>query len=864
MKRYFGGNGVAGGQIRELDAKGFPDFVSAYFDKQPYQMKVTREYFHSREKKGAGGQDELKDGPYVCACTFKPGETLRNDANAESLVLVCFDIDEAEYARPFFESPETLSDALYPYNFLCYTTATHTPDNPRVRILVDVEELDVSTPEKRKVHKKLVYHVARLLGLPANWKGKRESYTLSLPMYRPVQFEGEPFNSVLVSRTLGRELQLLDIPDEVEGEFQKTYAYQGDPDAEECGLAFLPIRDLEVEDLREALFKIDPDCDYKQWTEILTAFRHQFRGEEAAEDAFNLADEWSQTGAKYCEGDTYSKWQSFRPDPVGKIPVTIRTFFKYAQDAGWQPTKVAAKVRLAFNDWLAECEDLDELMREGPERIAAVPFQDKLSDAAMVVALGKRIHAVGKIRISETKIEKQISKLRHVTRLEADDGNMPAWLRPWCYITTLDMFYNTLNSEQVKPEAFNRTFMEVMMPGEKDEESARSGRPLVMPADFALNVKKIRRVGGIIYDPRHGGSEPFFSKGGRDFVNSYRPASVPKEDEVNSAKAGKILRRHIATLITEPDYQELLLAWMAFIVQRPGVKCRWTPIIQSAEGSGKGILMSILASAIGKENVKYTDVSAITSNFNDWGVGCQVNVLDEIRVQGRSRAEVMNKLKAFVSNDDVAFTAKFKNTETIENITNFIAFTNFHDALYLTETDRRYFVLKSRLQSKGQILELNNTVVGGKKYFELLTWLFQEHGGAVRHFLLNHTLPKSFDPNGEAPDTPYRRQMIEESKNPLQLEIESLIGDDDCPLIAEDVILLDDLVARTEKHARNNHSVTHFLLDLGYQAFDGGKKYRVNGNKSPVWVHRENFIPELGHPETLLTERYEGRPDETI
>lgn len=866
-KSYWGGSKVVGGSIRRLEAKSFSDLVSRYFN-VPHPLGCTREYFHAqpktkkeaKEKGSPDCQDALKDGPYIMAVAFPEGTTFREDANASHLVLACLDIDDPDLARPFVESPETLIDALWPFNFVAYLTASATEANPKVRIIAPVEDSDVGE------HKKLVKFLARLAGLPRKWSGHRESNVLSQPMFRPIRFEDdvENYSPVLSSRTSGREIQLIDVPEDVEEEVREEYAYRGETD-EEADLLHLPLYGLTPADIQDALFSIDPDCDYKTWTEVGCALRHQFRDEESAEEAFYLYDEWSRRGDKFCEGDTLAKWKSFRPDPKGKVPVTLRSLFKYAQDAGWKPAPLAAKLRESFDEWLLGCSDAEALMQEGPQRIAAMPFRNGITEDSMKAALHKAIRGMGH-KVGLPAVSKEVAKARVMERRKEDDGNLPNWLRPWCFIIPRDCFHNVINGVQTTPEGFNRTFMIELMPGEKDEDAAKSGRPSIMPSDFALNIKGtlVRKVHGVVYDPRWQGAEPYFEKNNLTYVNTYLPNSVPALDEKNSTKAGKMLDRHLENLIAEPEYRTLVKSWMAFIVQNPGIKIRWAPLIQSAQGAGKSILLHILGAAIGAVNVKLVNPGAMKSDFNDWSHGAQVIGIEEVRVRGKDRPEIMNKLKDILTNDRIALNRKNRDVETVDNVANFIAFTNYRDAAHLDEDDRRYFVIHSKVQSKAEVMRLAESKLNGVPYFDMLAKLLKS-GGAVRHHLLNYEISSSFDPNGAAPVTKYWKQMVRESKHSMQLAIEDLIADGSSPFIGHDVILLDDIKSRTAQHAKYETSCTHYLYQLGFHPWEDGRKLALNGNDpSEVWVHAEHFDPDLGTPEQILRARYDKAPEESI
>lgn len=837
-RKYYGGSKVRDGKIRPLQATTFAELVASYFN-VPVAFPMKRADFLAHPDR-----DTLKDGPYVCPCTFKEGVEQRNNANAEALVLAILDLDEGDFVKDFAESPETIGEALYPYNFVAFTTAKHTADAPRLKIALDIQTCPV------EFHHRFVRMATTMLGVPAGFKGERESKVLSQPAFRPMQFEGEAFTAVLGSRTDGQAFTVDDLPDETEEEIQeRIYGYSGDEIT--SGLAFLPIPDIKPEDIREALFSISPDCNYRVWTEVASAMRHQFREESLAAEAYYIFDEWSEGGDKYKgEKETWGKWKSFRPDAAGRNPITIRSLFFHAAAAGWDNTRIATRIQQNVEEWLAECDDAKLLMEEGTRRIAAMPFRNDVVEEALAIALRQRIMALTKRPIEKRTILKEVGRLRHAKKVEEDDGDMPGWLRPWCYIgSERNVFYQTNTGIIMSPEAFNRYYGEKLMPKDENDEQAKSGRPAVAPADFSLNLKKIPRVDGLIYDPRNGGEEPFFEIGGHRFVNEYRTSSLPALDEANSEKAGKWMKRHLAVLIEEKIHQVTMLDWMAFVVQFPGVQIKWAPVIQSGEGSGKTLLVDWLEAALGSRNVKRVEPGSMESNYNDWATGAQLVAFEEIWIAGKNRAVVMNKLKQCITNKRVSLNQKFQPVVTVDNVTVYIAFTNHHNGLHLGATNRRYFVLKSPLQTKEQIDALMD-----KDYFAPLFKLAENHGGAIRHFLLNHEISKDFDPNGHAPQTSYAREMIEASKNPLQAEIEELIAGED-PRFGDDIV---DLTALSEEvaHLRgNSHPPAHYLTELNYRNYDTSRRYSVNGHRTQIWVHRDRWDEDFGCPIEMLRYR---------
>jgi len=842
---YWGGETTDSNKVRPLQAETFKDLVESYFH-LPYSLQVGREEFHLLSE---SEQRRAKVCPYVTPCSFlKP---IRRSENARRLKLAALDLDPPEgdgpdYVRDFHDSPETVADALYPLSFVLHATASSTPERPRLRIIVPIDDGDPAD------YPRYVRYLAVRLGIPSAFKGSTESSVAVQPMYRPVVFRGESTSPVLCSCTTGQSLSLADIPREAEedddglGDDPRTYAR----DHEDFDLTSLPVPDLTVEDILEALNSLDPDMTYHEWVQVGMALQHQFRREEDARDAYLAFDEWSSGGEKYKgEKETFAKWTSFR---MGRTcPVTIRSLVHYAAAAGWNSKKVGKTLGDAFITWLEACGDEATLLEEGPRRIAAIPFKNDLVEDSMVTDLKNRIKDVSKKTIDKATIKKEVSNRRFRDKEEARGDSAPPWLNSWCFVSTENVFQNAVTGVRMIPAAFNATFGSELMPTDKDSELAKSGRPAVLPADLALNVVKIPKVSGVAYDPTQGGSEPYFHHGGLRYLNEFRPSTYPKLDPEHAEMAKELMRSLYHVLVGE-EHVDMLEDFIAWCIQNPGGKTRWAPLIQSAQGAGKSLMAALMSAAMGEENVMIVNPGVIASDFNSYIYGCMFCIVEEIVSPGKNRAEFANKFKDVLTNDKVTCNQKHKDPRVIKNVANFIFFTNRADALHLEESDRRYWVIRSPIQFKQQAEKLADD-----GFFKPLDRLRRKFPGAIRSYLLEHKIRKGFPVNGPAPSTSFRDDLIEASKNPLQVVIEDLIESDDT-LVGDDVIVLEHLNRITALESRNNHRPAHYLSLLGYVPYANGRRFRFGrGERSAVWVHQLNYDPSFGAADEIIRERKE-------
>lgn len=845
---YFGGSSVHGGRVRRLDARDFPDLVRRYVF-LPCQLNMDRRTFLVHPDR-----DSLKDGPYITACSWDFNEGHREDATATSVHMVILDLDDSRYAKDYDTSPDALCDALHPYNFVAWRTAKYTPDEPRLKIAVDVSPCDPAE------HRRIVAFVCSRLAIPQDFKGIRESKVLSQPQYRPVQFRGEAFSAVIASRLDGCPVELKDVPETPETADERSRIYAFDPtlDGDVLNILHLPVAGVTPEDIREALFSIDPSCGYKTWTEIACSLRHQFQDEDEARRAYLLFDEWSSLSKEkyYGEKETYAKWKSFRPYAKGRAPVTIRSLFKHAMDAGWENTKVAVKIKQRVEEWIAECQDGEILMSEGPQRIAEMPLKNDVVEEALVVRLRQRIIELTGAKVDKATIKKQVREDRYKQVRDAMDPGLEPWLQPIVFVKTLNEFRDMINGNIYSPAAFDNTFSIELMPKDKESETAKSGRPAVLPTHYALNVRDIPKVDGTTYDPRqaedeNGAPRYIFEWEGRTYLNEFSVHSYPQDEPFYADRAERLIEELLRVLIAEPDYRRRLLDYMCYLVQSPGQKVRWCPIIQSAQGAGKGTIGDIMRAALGPRNYEVIDPSALASDFNSWRYGRQLVVFDELRSPGHNKHEVGNKLKPAITNEAVTVNEKFRNPRVVQNVTNYIAFTNFKDAMAIEETDRRYFVIHSPIQSKEQVL---NSYRGD--FFDEIHHTIDHHPGAIRYWLKRRDISRDFKPNGHAHETPYLLAMIESSKNDLLRRIERVIADADDPLVQSDLVCENSL-ERIVRHEMRGAvlSIPHCLRTNG---FEMAGRFSVDGEKTDVWVHPSRFCLEVDDPEKVANERAAG------
>jgi hypothetical protein len=278
-------------------------------------------------------------------------------------------------------------------------------------------------------------------------------------------------------------------------------------------------------------------------------------------------------------------------------------------------------------------------------------------------------------------------------------------------------------------------------------------------------------------------------------------------------------------------------------------------MIQSGPGAGKGTLSEVMQAVLGFNNVKIITPQMMSSNFNEWAVGAVFGVFNEVHIPGERRDQVMNSLKPLITDPTIGVTMKHKDGKCdVTNYTSYIAFTNNKDAAHLSEADRRWCMINSPIQTEAQARALQES-----GHFDEVRWLCTDEGAsALRYYFLKRVIGKDFPLKGHAPNTKYRAEVIEQSKNTLQITIEDTILDGDNELIGELVIHEGALRNEVCKNSREHGLVPRYLSQMGYER-ESSKRVMISGSRGVLWIHTEKWKGE--DAEKYLRDRVNGMPE---
>lgn len=375
--------------------------------------------------------------------------------------------------------------------------------------------------------------------------------------------------------------------------------------------------------------------------------------------------------------------------------------------------------------------------------------------------------------------------------------------------------------------------------GEKTTDSAwaafTKSRVYIAPRCHALSFRPELPSGALIAEE------------GRTMLNTYVPIDTPR-----TAGDPSRFTDFVERILPDERDRRILLSYMAALVQNPGYKFQWWPVLQGAEGNGKSLLLRVLSFAVGQRYTHLVDVHKMAkqgTGFNAWVQGNLFLGIEEIYVA--ERRDFLEAFKAYVTNDRLPIEGKGTNQVTGDNRVNGLMLTNHRDGVPITIDGRRYCIFFTAQQSADDVEAAG---MGGSYFPDLYDWLKgrrdyanlgPNHGYAVVNaYLRDYPVAAEFDPTGlcvRAPATSSTSAALVASRGRAEQEIVEAI-EQGRPGFAGGWVsskALDDLLERIRAHVPRAKR-RDMLLALGFDYHPALPDGRVN-----VTVQPDNGKPRL-------------------
>ena len=587
----------------------------------------------------------------------------------------------------------------------------------------------------------------------------------------------------------------------------------------EIALSSRPLDDISVDDVREYLSRLGDEhlTNYGNWLKVGLSLHHQFGG--SREGLLEWA-EWSKQcdDRELCNADGVRvgfdraeidrKWSSF-----GRRANTKPTRFDYViKMAGGRIRKMAPLGdRTLLGELISEAEAVANLAdwQNLKERVGRLTLQQLPSDHRAMICKALeggwlRDAGLGK---GEIRAALKAGKVRKGVAVEVGNPQRPAWLTSWAYVESACQFYNTRLHYGIRREAFNAKY-------DRESECLAAEK---RASDYALVDMTIPTVVDAFFWPN---AAAMFEHEGRAVVNTYRDCRVAPLDEWDEEgrETVRVFEEHLVLLFGDERERRLVVDWMAYVVRNPGRRVNWALVIQGAQGIGKSYLSTALQAVMG-DGVKNLDATAISGRFTAWAHGAIVNCVEELRVFGTNRWEVLDRLKPFVTNSTIQIEEKGRDHRTVPNFTSYLFLSNYKDALPIVEDDRRYCVLFADIQSEAELFNRLGGELETAKYFERLFSLTEKRPDALRRYFEDWEYSDEFAPRGRAPSTRAKETLKGLSVAEDQMTLEDAISRHECEVVGPqllDVTWLNKLCVAEGLELPKARTIGSILLRMGY------------------------------------------------
>jgi hypothetical protein len=235
---------------------------------------------------------------------------------------------------------------------------------------------------------------------------------------------------------------------------------------------------------------------------------------------------------------------------------------------------------------------------------------------------------------------------------------------------------------------------------------------------------------------------------------------------------------HMTFLFPHEGDRELVLDYLALLVQKPADKIRFALLVRGAQGTGKSWIGNLMERIIGAPNVVRPSNDEVVSRWTAWMEGAQLAIVEELMTLGR--LEVANRLKPIITDPTIRIEEKNCSIYSIPNHLNFLCFTNHDDALKIEHGDRRWLVVFSPAVKKEA------------GYYDRLFGYLEDGGAAfVKQWLLQRQIV--LNGQGVAPPTSGKETMRRMSMGDAEAYLLDLYEGREPPFDF-DLVRVDDLV----------------------------------------------------------------------
>jgi hypothetical protein len=385
------------------------------------------------------------------------------------------------------------------------------------------------------------------------------------------------------------------------------------------------------------------------------------------------------------------------------------------------------------------------------------------------------------------------------------------YFRNHVYVAPLDKFYAKDTNNFIPKGAFNLVGRKYGL--------ASAGANIFVESNGSI-VDKVaclpgEEIGGIV------------TENGEITYNSWPGRICQPEKPAN----GQFLQDHVLYICGDDEKAaNTILDYMAHIIQHPGKKIMWCPLIgSSTQGVGKSILKELYYNILGPKMIEEIGIDSLESDFNQYMYNTELIFIEEIHTNNRKRTT--DKLKTMITEKRIDVNIKNISGFNAPNTANLFLFTNHENALYLEDGDRRFYPVYTNIKIKEP------------EYYKKLARYFRNETPGIMQWLMDRDL-SNFDRNRAPEFTESKRKAIAFSTSAWKTDLQEALEGHSWPL-QHDVMtgneLTDALKDLVGKRMASQHVFSYLQDKLGFVKYKEGVRIRLpDGTRPFIWVCRDH------------------------
>lgn len=608
----------------------------------------------------------------------------------------------------------------------------------------------------------------------------------------------------------------------------------------------------------EKLLAVVPSDSYDGWLKVGMALHHQWSGTENEDAARTMWDRWSSRSGKYVPGDCDFRWGSFSGS--GCTFATVRWMSKEHGGASRiKPQTLAEAIDVAKATKKAVIKAIRMARTWAEVRDAVRPCRSVLigpeSQEDVCIEIRKAAKSVGHT-LTTRDAQQMVAFDRTMWFLER--GKELGWINT----LFLQQGKNASIIEKLESggvvehgrDSFNSSYG-WKMTAEGDSEGGKVVA-VAEPWDIAVNLMRedgtpvLPRVGGWGYKP--GAGVVFRGVDGSLLVNTFQGWDAGDDEMYWSVQEDadvKLWQDHLRWLVGNKECR-LLEQFLACSVQRPHERVRWCYVVLGPEGAGKTMLASeLMSNVIGKQNIGVVGPSSLASpQYNDWMNNGSFGCIDELHVEqdtGREFA-VVNSIKPALTDPVLTINGKFRKSVKVDNVTTWMATSNFAIPFRLTAGSRRWYFVHTASRTIEDIEKSLGSRGERKDYFMKLARAARRSSRALRGWLMGVDLG-DFD-QSHAPPCDWIQNILAASEDPMSALLKRAFQCGD-PLTGE-VIGMKMLMAKLFELDDSAMKLTERvvagkLIQMGYRVVMRDRSpFKGEDNTRTTWYSRKDMTNE--------------------